>query len=106
MSKSIYDEALEKAWDLVHNKYPENNEEIQLVRYAIKTAMELTKRIGELESKLIKQEKLLGHYKDLAEVRKEIHDLIVILKKPKDERLKILFTQEYVISKLIRGLEK
>lgn len=62
MSKITYEEALEKAWDLVHNKYPENNEEIQLVRYAIKTAMELTKRIGELESKLIKQEKLLWLY--------------------------------------------
>lgn len=37
-------EALEKAWDLVHNKYPENNDEIQLVRYAIKTAMELNER--------------------------------------------------------------
>lgn len=52
-----------------------------------------------------KQEKLLVFYKDLAEVRKEIHGLIVILKKPKDERLKMLFTQEYVISNHIRGLE-
>ena len=37
-------EALKKAWDLVHDKYPENNEEIQLVRHAIKTAMELEER--------------------------------------------------------------
>ena len=37
-------EALKKAWDLVHDKYPENNDEIQLVRYAIKMAMELNER--------------------------------------------------------------
>ena len=37
-------EALKKVWDLVHDKYPENNDEIQLVRYAIKRAMELNER--------------------------------------------------------------
>lgn len=37
-------EALKKAWDLVHDKYPDNNDEIQLVRHAIKTAMELEER--------------------------------------------------------------
>lgn len=37
-------EMLKKAWDLIHNKYPENNDEIQLVRYAIKMAMNLAER--------------------------------------------------------------
>lgn len=37
-------EMLKKAWDLIHDKYPENNDEIQLVRYAIKMAMNLAER--------------------------------------------------------------
>lgn len=61
--------------------------------------------LGQYINQQEKQEKLLVFYKDLAEVRKEIHDLIVVLKKPKDERLNILFTQEYVISNHIRRLE-
>lgn len=53
-------EALKKAWDLVHNKYPENNEEIQLVRYAIKTAMELNERDTPMKPKPSKNPKAVS----------------------------------------------
>ena len=42
-------EALNKAWDLVHEKYPSNDEEIQLVRYAIKRAIDSEQVLTELE---------------------------------------------------------
>lgn len=32
-------EKIEKAWNLVHEKYPNNNEEIQLVRYGLRQAL-------------------------------------------------------------------
>lgn len=37
-------EKIEKAWELVNSKHVETNEEIQLVRYAVRTARELTER--------------------------------------------------------------
>ena len=37
-------EAIEKAWELVNSKHLETNEEIQLVRYAVRTARELEER--------------------------------------------------------------
>ena len=37
-------EAIEKAWELVNSKYIETNEEIQLVRYAVRMARDLVER--------------------------------------------------------------
>lgn len=37
-------EKLQEVWDLVHSKYPENNEEIQKVRFAVKVAMDLAEK--------------------------------------------------------------
>jgi len=53
MSKSIY----EKALDILRDSEQMNN---------------IVKTISQAQ----KQEKLLGHYKDLAEVRKELYDLV------------------------------
>ncbi len=37
-------EKIEKAWELVNSKHIETNEEIQLVRYAVRTARDLVGR--------------------------------------------------------------
>ena len=37
-------EKIEKAWELINSKHVETNEEIQLVRYAVRTARELAER--------------------------------------------------------------
>lgn len=37
-------EKIEKAWELVNSKHIETNDEIQLVRYAVRTARELVER--------------------------------------------------------------
>jgi tRNA(Ile2) C34 agmatinyltransferase TiaS len=37
-------EKIEKAWELVNDKHVETNDEIQLVRYAVRTARELVER--------------------------------------------------------------
>lgn len=37
-------ERIEKAWELVNSKHIETNDEIQLVRYAVRTARELAER--------------------------------------------------------------
>ena len=37
-------EKIEKAWELVNSKHIETNEEIQLVRYAVRTARDLVER--------------------------------------------------------------
>jgi len=36
-------QAIEKAWELINHKLPENNAEIQLVRFAVRVAREVTK---------------------------------------------------------------
>ena len=37
-------EKIEKAWELVNDKHVETNDELQLVRYAVRTARELAER--------------------------------------------------------------
>ena len=37
-------EKIEKAWELVNSKYIETNDEIQLVRYAVRIARDLSGR--------------------------------------------------------------
>lgn len=37
-------EKIEKAWELVNSKHIETNDEIQLVRFAVRTARELVER--------------------------------------------------------------
>ena len=36
-------QAIENAWELINSKLPENNAEIQLVRFAVRVAREITK---------------------------------------------------------------
>ena len=50
-------EKLQEVWDLIHNKYPDTNEEIQKVRYAVKRAMELDEKDTPKEPKLKKYHK-------------------------------------------------
>lgn len=52
-----------------------------------------------------KQEKLLEHYKDLAEVRKLLYKLTTNFKQSNKDRITILLTQEKLISDIIEELE-
>ena len=63
---------------------------------------ELKKELEKAE----KQEKLLGHYKDLAEVRKELYYLMTNFPRANKDRVIILSTQETLVSNIIKELEK
>ena len=52
-----------------------------------------------------KQDKLLRHYKDLAEVRKELYDLTINFKQSNKDRMIVLFTQETLVSNIIKEIE-
>lgn len=94
MSKTIYDEALEiidkntfelgKGLDVLRPIYREvvvkalvqaQKQEQERVEYSKKVQEQFsndTKRIGELESKLISQERLLGFYKSLITIKDDM----------------------------------
>lgn len=46
-------EALEKAWELVNSKHIETNDEIQLVRYAVRMAHDLVERDTHMKPLLV-----------------------------------------------------
>lgn len=60
LESDIRSEKIDKAWELVNSKHIETNEEIQLVRFAVKTARELVERdtpmkvIKEVDKKYLK----------------------------------------------------
>jgi len=91
MSISIIEEAL----DSVEFFIEDIEETTKLFIHQAKTALEQAR----------KQEKLLGHYKDLAEVRKELYDLTINFKQSNKDRMIVLFTQETLVSNIIKEIE-
>lgn len=64
-------EKIDKAWELVNSKYIETNDEIQLVRFAVRMARELVER--DTPMKVIKEVELTEDFiRDLEELENEI----------------------------------
>ncbi|HKM29364.1 MAG TPA: hypothetical protein VJZ51_01230 [Bacilli bacterium] len=91
MSKSIYEEALE----IMINSFLPRDYFNKTNKLKVMKALE----------KAPKQEKLLGHYKDLAEVRKKLYDLTTNFKPSNIGVMIALFTQETLVSNIIKELE-
>lgn len=100
MIKSIYDKALES--------YSHINATVQNEKYKLsfEDQVEHLANITRALQQAQKQEKLLEHYKDLAEVRKLLYKLTTNFKQLNKDRITILLTQEKLISDIIEELEK
>ena len=95
MSKSFYKEAL---LAIVTEALKQPGKPVIIEHTGLN---ELKKTIEQAQ----KQEELLGHYKDLAEVRKELYDLTINFKQSNKDRMIVLFTQETLVSDIIKELE-
>ena len=92
MSKSIYEIASRRIHDMFDSwDRGVYQDSVEIIEEALQQAN--------------KSKRIIRHYKDLAEVRKELYDLTINFKQSNKDRMIILFTQE-ITFKDISGVRK